>query len=238
MTGCALEGGTQSEGDASAGNNRQAPSNETARLLQTLHAWSDAGWIRHLDSAFADFLVDLCPQASAPVVLAAALVAHMEGRGHICLLIDDLLREPEELLGWTSAASEQLRAVMAGLPAGADDWLAALHASPLVWVDTSTPLCAMATESRCVNEPLILRGSKLYLRRYWTYEQRVAAQILLRGTTSIAVDQDLARQWLGRLFPVMLSREDKARDASDSPGPGGRIDWQKLACAMALRGTE
>ena len=48
-------------------------------LLPVLQAWSEAGWIRRLDAAFARFVVDLCPDATPPVVLAAALTAHLEG---------------------------------------------------------------------------------------------------------------------------------------------------------------
>ena len=64
------------------------PSTPTAALLLRLKEWSEQGWIRRLDSAFAGFMVELCPHADARVVLAAALVAQMEGRGHTCLLID------------------------------------------------------------------------------------------------------------------------------------------------------
>ena len=48
----------------------------TPSLLATLKAWSEQGWLRRLDSAFAGFMTDLCPAAPAPVVMAAALVAH------------------------------------------------------------------------------------------------------------------------------------------------------------------
>ena len=68
-------------------------------LLQRLKDWSEQGWIRRLDSAFAAFLADLCPEASAPVLLAAALVAHLEGRGHSCLRVDAMLLDAEALLG-------------------------------------------------------------------------------------------------------------------------------------------
>jgi len=108
---------------------------DTAALLQSLKAWSEQGWIRRLDHAFAGFMVDLCPDTPAPVVMAAALVAHMEGRGHACLPIDDLLCAADELLGWPSPASAQLNEVMAGLPGGVEDWLVALRSSPLVGVE-------------------------------------------------------------------------------------------------------
>ena len=83
----------------------KAPPAATAALLQTLKAWSAQGWLRRLDSAFAGFMVALCRDTPPPLVMAAALVAHMEGRGHSCLLLDNLLRDPEGLLGWGPAAA-------------------------------------------------------------------------------------------------------------------------------------
>ena len=76
------------------------------------------------------------------------------------------------------------------------------------------------------NQPLVLRGDKLYLRRYWRYERQVAARVLQRAATPIAVDEKKARDWLDRLFPVRLPRRARPRLP---------LDWQKVACAMALR---
>ena len=197
------------------------PSGSTAALLLELKAWSERGWIRRLDSVFASFMVDLDPDTAAPVVMAAALLTHLEGRGHSCLLIDDLLNEPEELLGWAPAASDRMRLVLGSLPRQLDAWLDALHASPLVWVEG--PAGQPAQIDR--NEPLVLHGSKLYLRRYWHYERQVAAQVLQRGTSVEPVNEAAVRQWLDRLFPP-------ANRAADKPA----IDWQKIACGIALRG--
>ena len=197
------------------------PSGSTAALLLELKAWCERGWIRRLDSVFASFMVDLDPDTAAPVVMAAALLTHLEGRGHSCLLIDDLLNEPEELLGWAPAASDRMRLVLGSLPRQLDAWLDALHASPLVWVEG--PAGQPAQIDR--NEPLVLHGSKLYLRRYWHYERQVAVQVLQRGTSVEPVNEAAVRQWLDRLFPP-------ADRAADKPA----IDWQKIACGIALRG--
>ena len=167
-------------------------------LLQTLKAWSERGWIRRLDGAFAGFMVELCPAATAPVVMAAALVAHMEGRGHTCLLIDELLDDADAVLGWAPLASAGLHEAMASLPGRADDWLDALRTSPLVAVEGH----AAGPGDADGHPPLVLRGSKLYLRRYWDYEQRVAAQVLRRGAALDRVDEAAARHWLDRLFPL------------------------------------
>ena len=195
--------------------------------MRTLKGWGEQGWIRRLDSAFAAFMVELCPTAPDPVVLAAALVAHMEGRGHTCLPIDELIADADAVLGWAALPSAAFGHVMAGLPGRAEDWLDALRTSPLVAVDRHArePAEVDAGVDADANDqpPLVLRGSKLYLRRGWAHEQRVAAQVLRRvaiDEPAAAVDAVAARHWLDRLYP---------------PDAGADIDWQKVACAIALR---
>jgi len=187
----------------------------TPDLAGALQAWAGAGWIRRLDAAFARFVVDACPDAAAPVVLAAALTAHVEGQGHGCLPVDEFLHDAQALLAWPPAAHEALRLLMAGLPEHRDDWLAALRASPLVAIDEGGAAPAAGAS------PLVLRGSRLYLRRYWRYERQVAAQVLRRVEAAAPVDATAARAWLDRLFP----------QGAAEAGP----DWQKLACGVALR---
>ena len=210
-----------------------SPDGDTAWLLQSLKTWAEQGWLRRLDSVFAGFIVDLAPTSVPSVVMAAALLAHLEGRGHSCLRIDDFLQHPDELLGWQPVAALALHAALARLPPGVQAWLAALQASPLVWCAGRQPRPNAADQ----HKPLVLAGSKLYLRRYWGYEQRVAAQVLQRGAHFDAVDEAQARFWLDRLFP--------APDPGDAANPGLRaphnpgvdaLDWQRVACAVALRG--
>ncbi|HSM21220.1 MAG TPA: exodeoxyribonuclease V subunit alpha [Rubrivivax sp.] len=185
-------------------------------LLAVLQEWVEAGWLRRLDAAFACFVLELCPDAGAPVVLAAALAAHLEGQGHACLPVDELLHDAEALLGWPAAAQAPLRALMSALPERANDWLQALRASPLVAADDEAAAPAGTT-------PLVLHGQRLYLRRYWRHEQTVAAGLRQRLGSVRAVDAAAARRWLDALFP--------GTGSTLSTGP----DWQKLACALALR---
>ena len=51
-------------------------------MLQMMHAWREAGWLRRLDLAFARFIHELDPGAPASLLLASALLAQLEGRGH------------------------------------------------------------------------------------------------------------------------------------------------------------
>ncbi|WKB53088.1 exodeoxyribonuclease V subunit alpha [Eleftheria terrae] len=193
---------------------RQPASGGREALLQQLGDWSERGWLRRLDAAFARFVAQLAPQAPEPVLLAAALLAHLEGRGHACLDLGELLSAPDALLGWPPPATQALQAVLDGLPATAAPWLGALRQCELV----------AGADGGQGQEPLVLADGRLYLRRYWRYEQRIAAEVARRVAEPLPVDTARARHWLDRLF-----------DAAE-PRPDDAVDWQKAACAVALRG--
>ena len=195
------------------------PAATAADTLATLRQWSDAGWLRQLDSALAAFMAELDPKAAPAVLVAAALLAHMEGRGHSCLPLAALVQQPAAVLGWPAQTHPALQALWSGLPTALADWRAAMQASSVVYI---------SGEGDDVGQPLVLAGSstapRLYLRRYWGYERAVAQQILERTATPMPVDAATVRLWLDRLF------------APADPVGAGTLDWQKLACAMALRG--
>ena len=199
--------------------------------LVILHSWADLGWLRRLDSALASFMRELDPDASPVLLVSSAVLAQMEGRGHTCLPLRRLVAAPDEVLAWPAVAQDALNALWQTLPASLADWLAALRASSLVRTATLSP-CADATQDQPDRgQPLVLGGTEteplLYLRRYWLHERQVAAEVLHRTGASQQVDEGLARSWLDSLF-------DPA--ASDAP-VANQVDWQKLACAVALRAS-
>ena len=78
------------------------------------------GLLRHIDSAFAAQVLRLDAKAPAPLLVAAAMLAHMEGRGHTCLPLAELCQPPVALLGWPAAAvdgAQGLKALWAHLHA-------------------------------------------------------------------------------------------------------------------------
>ena len=200
---------TAVQGGADAGNEPIG----AEKLLATLADWAERGWIRRLDAALARFMAEAGAGMTAPALLATALAAQMEGRGHACLSIDELVATPERLLGWKPEPLASLTAVMATMPGDPERWIRALAACTSVCADELAPDTA---------RPLVLRQGRLYLRRYWDYECRVALQVGQRAAGVELVDESSARLWLDRLFP----------DRSPGSGP----DWQKIACALALRG--
>lgn len=189
-----------------------SPLASPGRLLAVLERWADAGWLRPLDAAFAGFLAREVPDASPAVLLAAALASHQLGRGHACLDLAATLADPALALSLPpegavrDAALPHPAALLAGLEGGA--WQAALADRRLVG-------CGEAGET----SPLVCVGERLYLRRYWQYEEAVRAGVAARLAEPPPVDAEALRASLRVLFPEA--------DAA--------LDWQALACALAAR---
>jgi len=85
--------------------------------------------------------------------------------------------------------------------------------------------CRELINSVCVGHPgehapMILDGDRLYLNRFWNYEERVASAIKSRMQTTVSVEHEELKKGLDRLF-------DKDRD-------GASVNWQKLAAALAV----
>jgi exodeoxyribonuclease V alpha subunit len=193
---------------------------DTRRMLAVLDQWVERGWLRALDAGFARFLWTEEPQTPPLLVLAAALASHQLGRGHVCLDLQATLDDPTFALSLPPDGPQALTTteppqapaeVLAGVNLAR--WLAALDQPALVGADAG-------------NTPLVLVGTRLYLRRYWQYEQDVRAGIERRLAASAQMEASLqagsARTALDVLFPPRSANATSA-------------DWQKLACALAAR---
>lgn len=195
----------------------QAAPLTAVQTLEVLRLWGDAGMLRRLDVALAVWVHEQDVQVAPCVLVAAAMLAHMEGHGHSCLPLAELVHAPNAVLGWEAQELPALHSLWAQLPVRLNDWLQALQSSALVRVvgqhgDQAQPLVLAAAQTA---QPL------LYLRRYWDHERVVAGHVLARSQAHNAqLDEASARQWLDTFFPAA---------AEDS-------NWQKVACALALRG--
>ncbi|ALK88897.1 exodeoxyribonuclease V subunit alpha [Limnohabitans sp. 63ED37-2] len=203
-------------------NDLPAEGLSAAQTLQWLQLWTEQGLLRHIDSALAAQLLRLNGQASPGLLVAAALLAQMEGRGYTCLPLADLCAPPVAMLGWSAVAvdgPQGLRALWAHLPATLADWQTALQSN-------TSRACSRLSDAPDQGQPLVLGGTApaplLYLRRYAGYEQRVGQGLLQRAREPLAVPDSAARQWLDRFFVP----------STEAPTD---TDWQKVACAVALR---
>ena len=154
-----------------------------------------AGALRELDVYFAERITHGLGQGRDEVALAAAMVSHALGEGHVCVDLEQ--QASRSLFGNENCSGIKTPAVSA--------WKKQLQNSPVV---------GAAGEIK----PLILDGRRLYLGRYWHYEQELAGRLSeMAGRPVLNLDVDLLRQGLAQLFP-----------ASE------QVDWQQLAAAIAV----
>lgn len=193
-------------------------------VVQQFDHWRRLGWMRPLEARFVAFLAELDPGADGRVLLAAGLVSHVLPRGHVFVDISSLVDEPARWLdvpvegerGGRAAAADQgeLVRVWRGLESelramDAAAWLDALSQSPLVSAGSGS-------------SPLVLDAGRLYLRRNWVAGREVQTDLVAR---SRVLEQPLDPAALGALIDALFPHGEQ------QPGP----DWQKIACAVALR---
>jgi exodeoxyribonuclease V alpha subunit len=156
------------------------------------------GLLSEIDLYFAEFISGLSKEPDPDIFLAAALVSHATGSGDICLDLEAFAAE-----GLVDKRGEQISVICPGLA---------------VWLDklTASPAVGRPGEIR----PLILDAkNRLYLYRYWDYENTLCGSILRRiqGHPD-NLDPTRLKASLDRLFP-----------GTDEPG----VNWQKVAAAAA-----
>ncbi|TGN39230.1 exodeoxyribonuclease V subunit alpha [Marinobacter confluentis] len=185
--------------------------------LKMLDYWVELGWLRALDHAFAEFVCTISAENNdAPtgqLAVLAAMVSHQVGRGHVCLDLSHLCADAEATLVMPPEGAAKLAEAPDSLWRPAD----------LFQNTTADQLIESIRNSNAVSDgshstPLVLEGTRLYLRRFWRYEQAIAAGIRLRFSPGAREnDQQLSRA-LDALF-----------------GKKGEVDYQKVACALAAR---
>lgn len=164
------------------------------------------GGLRALDHQLALALGRLVGETDERVLLGAALASRAVGRGHVCVDLGAAVASP--LLD-----DDDEPIVDVTLPS-LDDWLDALRASELVAPSCQGPPRPMVLDEKG-------SGSRLYLWRYASYQQRLAEALTTMAATSMPLDTEQVAPDLRRLFPNEL--------------PQGEIDRQRLAVLVALR---
>jgi len=181
-------------------------------LFDALREWRDAGWIRSIDLAFVEFLQQ-AGETRSEVLLAALCASHEAGRGHTSIDINALQNEPESVLNLPPENRYSPNCVNPGE----------------LFREFGTDVEAALTQSHCVdadgkgNQPLVLSGSKLYLRRYWQYEAFIENDLQARMSDRPVTNDDLLKSTLAKLFA----------QAGGEKTDG--INWQRVACANTVR---
>ena len=153
-----------------------------------------------IDRHFANFLLRLEGKQDRRLWLAAALVSNATQSGNVCVDLG-------AIAGTTTPVADG-RTTASTCATDLSDWMSALK------------------QFRVVGEPgdfrpLVLDEAKrLYLYRYWKYEQQVAGLLKTLASSDLPdFDPTVLREGLSRLFP---------------PQPSGELDWQRLAAVTAV----
>ncbi len=188
-------------------------------ILKQLGELAAAGLLRQLDLQLAAVLAD-AGEEDERVLLAAALASWALGQGDICV---DLGRAAGRPL--FDSDRPNLAQTLQVAPA-LQDWTGALAASRFVACDGG-------------DAPLVLAGQRLYLGRYHRYEADLGAWIRHRAAQRTALDPDLLKAELDRLFPKTSTPPTTAPRTPGEEGTGrggsseGPVDYQRLAAAVA-----
>jgi exodeoxyribonuclease V alpha subunit len=187
----------------------------SGKLLELLDRWVETGWIRALDRAFAGFLSEQVPSMPKEGLLAAALVSHQLGRGHICLDLQAVLKAPDATLLLPPEDAREEDVSMAPAVLFKSLSLEALE--------------KMLSDSGGVDQgegraPLVLESSRLYLRRYWRCTHQVVDAIRQRVVADMSgLPEDLSDR-LDQLFEKLRSRSEVEKTG---------VHWQSVAAAIA-----
>lgn len=130
-------------------------------MIEKLH---ETGLLSPLDVRFARFLTGISGDGSHEFSLAAALVSRYRSDGHVCVDLSGLAGKA--LPGGESADP---------LPE-LSGWIEALRKSPAVGKPGDF-------------RPLVLDGTRLYMYRYWDYEEKLAACLRARAKGLLEVDE-------------------------------------------------
>jgi exodeoxyribonuclease V alpha subunit len=165
-------------------------------ILRRLREACTARTLPELALHFAERLCSATQPEPDPVVLAAALASQQVSEGAVCV---DLQRQAGNLLfpgqDFPGIQAPELQS-----------WLEQLYQSRVCGGPEA-------------DKPLVLEEHKLYLSRYWHFEQELAHRLRrLASAPPMPVDEDRLRQDLQRLFPATR----------------GETDWQRVAAVLSV----
>lgn len=193
-----------------------------------LAEFNEAGVLAPVDVASAQAVSRLLGETDEAVTLAAALAVRGTRFGHVCVRVPTL-RESVVVDG---REAELVEALPWPEP---DEWLERLRSSPLVGDGSG-------------EHPLVLADDRLYLERYWRYEQQVAGLIrdrLGRGEAPLApATEETLRRLLAedgettQFRAARVALASKLAVIAGGPGTGKTYAVGAMLVALAAAGAE
>ncbi len=150
------------------------------KILTTIEQLHNQGIFSDLDIYFAKFMLTLSQSTNEELLLGSVLVSHLTAQGHTCANLLTLAEQP--------------------FPHSSELGINTLHCPRLAtWLDSLQNSSVVGSPGDYT--PLILEQHRLYLYRYWDYEQQLATQIRVRAHMQpIQINYDILATGLAYLF--------------------------------------
>ena len=178
---------------------------QIASILTHIDNAIQQGWLAPLDKAFVKFLAEQEPHANDSVLWLGALVSQQWRQGEVFLDLNKLCQNPLHFLALTVENSS--------------DELTIINSFKLEYLLEQLKQSSLVSQQQG-STPLVLADNRLYLRRYWCYQQTVNQAI---GNKLTQIRDQLPSSFVSNLttlFPASISTQP---------------NWQKIACTLALR---
>ncbi len=199
-------------------------------IQDQLNAWQQLAIIRPLDLA----LVQFCHQqlqssggAIPPNVLWGwlALASAQLAQGHLCLDLAQAIDSPPSLLAANSRYPQPISVLAQFMAAQSlESVLRLLREYPQLVGDAEQ----VTTQSTTASTPFVVHGVRLYLQRYWRYEQQIKDFIVNRQVDHRTILNDSEpQQPVAESQAVRTTLDLLFADSAANP------DWQRIACALA-----
>ncbi|MFA6283741.1 MAG: exodeoxyribonuclease V subunit alpha [Desulfurivibrionaceae bacterium] len=174
-------------------------------MIREIEQLIASGALDQFDRYFAGTLQRIAPTATPRTLVLAALARKAVANGHVCLDLQRLMENPLPSGGGglgRGGTSDEVGSSPLHLPLGEPslaDLIAGLQQSPLVSHNGTLA-------------PLVLEGPRLYLQRYWRYEEELVREIRDRAAHPATVQDDLLASCLSQLF-IGTEQDGQQREA-------------------------
>lgn len=199
--------------------------------LSQAQRWQQLGILRPLDVALVRMLAQQGDSETAvppEVWLWLALTSSQLAQGHLCLDVAQALVQPELMLVTSLRFGRPLSELQQFVRTQSLPTLRQQLQSASLWI--GQPAATLESDATvpapfAVPSPFVLQEHRLYLYRYWQYEQQISQFIRQSCVLTSQLRQQLSTGQIRALLTNLFPRGTTEPAATD---------WQQLACAMAV----
>ncbi|MFT2110068.1 exodeoxyribonuclease V subunit alpha [Marinomonas sp. 2405UD68-3] len=195
---------------------------------ELIERWRNTGAIRAIDEQWIVSLMRHSKETDTAVLLAGVLCSAYLGMGHVCLYLEDVFHHA--FLGSSKEDKQIWKKVLT--TEGIDslqEWGRRVSQSSLVVTTQQESTMDKSRDGQMSiieKKPLVLEQNRLYLSRYFYYEETVH-QFLKKSSQAALLPVD--KKWLDDVFSssIKSTATDHAKESDLN------VDWQKVAVASA-----